>query len=87
MPFLNKLYAENHAAEDIAIALFTEVVPTAAHWSQALAHIVNFYLDDSRAEERAWIVELTTLHTREANEQVVALVRTALGKFIYCRSG
>ncbi|KAJ7206545.1 heme peroxidase [Mycena pura] len=78
VPFLNKLYAENHSAEDIAVALFTEVVPTAAHWSQALAHIVNFYLDDSRAEERAWIVELTALRTRRANEQVAALAHAAL---------
>ncbi|KAJ7191786.1 heme peroxidase [Mycena pura] len=78
VPFLNKLYAENHNAEDIAVALFAEVVPTAAHWSQALAHIVNFYLDDSRAEERAWIVELTALRTRRASEQVAALAHAAL---------
>ncbi|KAJ7049433.1 heme peroxidase [Mycena amicta] len=75
---LNKLYAEKRDAEAVAIALFTEIVPTAAHWSQAVAHILNFYLDDSRVQERIRIAELASLKTPEASAEVGKLIRSAL---------
>ncbi|KAJ7472240.1 heme peroxidase [Mycena galericulata] len=78
LPFLSKLHAEKDDLTDLAVSLFTEVVPTAAHWSQAIAHVVNFYLDDSRVQERQEIVELAELRNSQANEQLVARVRAAL---------
>ncbi|KAJ7182581.1 heme peroxidase [Mycena crocata] len=78
LPFLTGLYSEESNLTELAAALFTEVVPTAAHWSQALAHVVNFYLDDNRAQARQQIVKLAELKTKQGNEQVAALVREAL---------
>ncbi|KAJ6467001.1 heme peroxidase [Mycena sanguinolenta] len=78
LPFLKELHAQHHDLTDLAAALFTEVVPTAAHWSQAVAHVVNYYLDDSRMQTRQEIVELAGLRTPQADSQIVAHVRAAL---------
>ncbi|KAJ7678277.1 heme peroxidase [Mycena polygramma] len=80
LPFLNKLHERQPDYADLAAALFTEVVPTAAHWSQAIAHVVNFYLDDSRVQARQEIVRLVELRTPKANEEVACLVRAALAE-------
>ncbi|KAJ7489461.1 heme peroxidase [Mycena latifolia] len=78
LPFLNQLHAVGHDLTDLAVALFTEVVPTATHWSQAIAHVVNFYLDDSRKHERQEIVMLAKQRTPEAKERIAVHVRAAL---------
>ncbi|KAJ6567751.1 heme peroxidase [Mycena vulgaris] len=78
LPFLSKLHAKEDDLDDLAVSLFTEVVPTAAHWSQAIAHVVNFYLDDSRTQKRQEIVELAELQTPAAKKRRMELVREAL---------
>ncbi|KAJ6553669.1 heme peroxidase [Mycena sp. CBHHK59/15] len=77
-PFLKKLDSLDSDSTKLATSLFAEVVPTAAHWSQALAHVVNFYLDDGRQQTRAAIVRLAAVGTKEANEEVSDHVRAAL---------
>jgi len=61
--------------EQRIVALFRETVPTAAHFSQALAHVVNFYLDPSKAAKRAQIAELAHQGTGAG---VLPFVREAL---------
>ncbi|KAJ3839678.1 heme peroxidase [Lentinula raphanica] len=58
--FLDKLHKEGHdlRIDELATALFCAVVPTAAHWAQDVAHIVNHYIEASRVEERAELVAL-----------------------------
>nr|GAT58858.1 predicted protein [Mycena chlorophos] len=78
VPFLKTLHGQKSDSEEVAIALFTEVVPTAAHWSQAVAHVLNFYLDDNRSQERQWIVALAASKTAKATAEIAALIRSAL---------
>ncbi|KAJ7740925.1 heme peroxidase [Mycena maculata] len=78
--FLHKLYSQVSDVNKLSAALFTEVVPTAAQWSHAIAHVINFYLDDSRAQVRQEIVELAAKRTPHANEQVAVHVRDALAE-------
>jgi cytochrome P450 len=80
LPFLSELYAKHPDLKDLAAALFIEVVPTAAHWAQAIAHVVDYYLDESRVQVRQEIVRLVGLRTPQANGQVVAHIRDALAQ-------
>ncbi|KAJ7853500.1 heme peroxidase [Mycena olivaceomarginata] len=80
LPFLNELHAKHPDLTHLAAALFTEVVPTAAHWTQAIAHVVDYYLDDSRTQVRQEIVKLAGLRTPQANGQIAAHVRAALAQ-------
>ncbi|KAJ3806797.1 heme peroxidase, partial [Lentinula lateritia] len=58
--FLERLHKEGHErrADELATALFCAVVPTAAHWAQNVAHIVNYFIEAGRIEERAELVTL-----------------------------
>ncbi|KAF7972285.1 hypothetical protein HWV62_18532 [Athelia sp. TMB] len=78
--FLKQLLAmrRTHPPGQIAASLFAEVVPTAAIYSKAIAHIVNFYLDDSRAKERANIVALAGERTEDASKKIMVYAREAI---------
>ncbi|KAF7368716.1 hypothetical protein MVEN_00196300 [Mycena venus] len=80
LPFLNKLYKAHPDLKDLAVALFIEVVPTAAHWTQAIAHVVNYYLDDTRVQARQEIVRLAGLQTEENKKKLAAHVRAVLAQ-------
>ncbi|KAJ7768386.1 heme peroxidase [Mycena metata] len=83
-PFLDKLYKVSEELgqddADLVAALFTEIVPTAAHWSQAIAHVVNFYLDAPQSETRQEIVALAQKGTVEDNAVVADHIRHALAQ-------
>ncbi|KAJ7126174.1 heme peroxidase [Mycena epipterygia] len=76
--FLHDLYAKKPDLTELIVALFTEVVPTAAHWSQAIAHVVNYYLDDSHTKARQEIVELAESAAQQDKVKVAAHIRAAL---------
>jgi len=78
--FLRQLLAarRTHPADQIAASLFSEVIPTAAIYSKAIAHIVNFYLDDDRKHAREDIARLSTLRTPASEARVQAYAREAL---------
>ncbi|KAG6879814.1 hypothetical protein C0992_011365 [Termitomyces sp. T32_za158] len=59
-------------AEHIVAAL----VPTAAYFSQAIAHVVDFYLADEMKKERAEIVQLS--NDKENMSQIMTYVYEAL---------
>jgi hypothetical protein len=65
--------------KELAAQAFSAVVPTAAHFSQAIAHVVNFYLDDDKQKERDEIVRLASASCdKEAVVKIMAYVREAL---------
>jgi linoleate 10R-lipoxygenase len=72
----------SHPVAEIAASLFSEVVPTAALYSKAIAHVVNFYLHGGRKEAREDIARLSALCTPEADAKVQGYVREALSKRI-----
>ncbi|KAF7324770.1 hypothetical protein MKEN_00518800 [Mycena kentingensis (nom. inval.)] len=78
--FLNKIRSANRDAEVIAVSLFAEVVPMAAQWSHAVAHIVDFYLDAGREKDSKRIVDLAKLNTSGANKEIGGFMRVALGQ-------
>ncbi|KAF9070659.1 heme peroxidase [Rhodocollybia butyracea] len=62
------------SSDELAAALFCAVVPTAAHWSQSIAHIVNYYLDAPQQQRE----ELVTYVKEGKTQQVMEMVRIAL---------
>ncbi|KAL0576476.1 hypothetical protein V5O48_005487, partial [Marasmius crinis-equi] len=80
--FLKQLWKNRGGAdaETLADALFCEVVPTAAHFAQAVAHVVNYYLDENRREDRDVLVNLSTHHSADSKAKAVNLVYAALAK-------
>lgn len=86
--FLKQLIEASSSSQprpkELAAALFAEVVPTSAHFSQSIAHVVNFYLDDARANERKELIALLGNKgapvTEEARAKVMGYVREALRK-------
>ncbi|KAK1222481.1 hypothetical protein PQX77_014662, partial [Marasmius sp. AFHP31] len=81
--FLKQLWADRGAADaaTLADALFCEVLPTAAHFSQALAHAVDYYLGEGeeRKKEREELSKLALEHGVEARARVVRMIYKALG--------
>jgi len=78
--FLKQLLAarRTHPLDQIAASLFSEVIPTAALYSKAIAHIVHFFLRDDQNEARKDIARQSTLRTPESEARVQAYVREAL---------
>jgi hypothetical protein len=69
----------NFTTEELAAQVFFALVPTAAHFSQVIAHVVDFYLDDDKRKERDEIVKLASvLGDNEAVGKVMDYVREAL---------
>ncbi|KAK0204782.1 heme peroxidase [Desarmillaria ectypa] len=68
-----------HSASALAASLFCELVPTAAHFSQAIAHVVNYYLDVDRQLHREDLVKNAALKSKAGDAKVMQYVREALG--------
>jgi linoleate 10R-lipoxygenase len=62
----------------LACSLFSEIIPTTTLYSQAITHIVNFYLDDDKKEARDDLVRLTSLYSPEAEEKILSYAWEAL---------
>lgn len=77
--FLETLHDKRNgvSADQLAAALFCLVVPTAAHWAQSVAHVINYYLSPTQNEARA---EIVTSVKEGKNRQAMELIRAALGK-------
>ncbi|KAH0579140.1 hypothetical protein H2248_003293 [Termitomyces sp. 'cryptogamus'] len=63
---------------ELAAYIIAAFVPTAAHFSQAIAHAINFYLADDKQEERAKIVRLSASMNEENKNMIMAYVYEAL---------
>jgi len=69
---------KDFTTEELAAHLFAAVVPTAAHFSQIIAHVVNFYIDSDKRKEREEIVKLASIRDKEAVAKIMVYVREAL---------
>lgn len=78
--FLCKLSDEidSEEPEQLTAALFCEIVPTAAHFSQAIAIAFNHYLKDENAEGKKRILELAASNSSDANAKISEHIRHAL---------
>ncbi|KAF9465406.1 heme peroxidase [Collybia nuda] len=79
--FLRQAQAANKDAKksELSAFAFAAVVPTAAHFSQAIAHIVDFFLDDDKRQAREDIVRLAALpHDKDAIAKIMGYAREAL---------
>lgn len=80
--FLKKLREEvKHGGHrGLAASLFTEIVPSAAYFSQAIALALNYYLSADRRNAREDIINLAKEDTTEAYKKIQMLIREALCK-------
>lgn len=82
--FLRQLLAasgNDHEPDEVAASVLSEVVATAALYSSALTHVVEFYLDDARAKERNDIAALAPVQTAVTEERLVRYIREALSEW------
>ncbi|KAF4610183.1 hypothetical protein D9613_010597 [Agrocybe pediades] len=67
------------STREFTALLISALVPTAALYSQVLAHVVNFYLDEERASAREDIAKLTAVSEGHShNDKVMDYVYEAL---------
>lgn len=68
------------SSKELAAYVFAAVVPTAAHFSQAVTHVVDFYLDEDKKTQREEIVALaaTLGKNKESGGKIMGYVREAL---------
>jgi linoleate 10R-lipoxygenase len=82
--FLKKLWQSSGKASstyrEFASQIFAAVVPTATLYSQAVATIVNFYLDADKQAAREEIVKLVASKEKDAADKVMGYVYEALRK-------
>ncbi|KAF8066828.1 heme peroxidase [Lyophyllum atratum] len=78
---VSKAFKDKSATiEELSAYVFAAVIPTSAHFSQAITHVVDFYLDEDKQTERADIVKLSASvgHRQESVDKIMAYVREAL---------
>lgn len=79
--FLKRIHKGKFTRDELSAHVFAAVVPAAAHFSQAIAHAVNFYLDHDKRQEREEIVRLSSLQgDKEAVVRVMNFLQEALRK-------
>ena len=71
---------DKSTSHEFAAQVVAAVVPTAALYSQAVATIVNYYLDDSQQAAREAIVKLADSKDPGAKDEVMKYVYEALRK-------
>ena len=81
--FLEKLWQDvgksrNDSYREFATQVFATAVPTAALYSQYVAQVVDFYLDNDRKAVREEIVKLVASADPDASAKVMAYVNEAL---------
>lgn len=77
--FLRRLAESGRPLNDLTATVLGLATGTSVNYAQACAQIVDFYLDDARAAERADIIQL--VHTPEnddvANERIIGYIKEA----------
>jgi hypothetical protein len=70
--------SNNRFPWELAASLFAEIIPTAAQWSKALSHIVNFFLHSERKETLKAIVHLCNQPAPENDKKLLSYAYEAL---------
>lgn len=78
--FLRSLKDESGDAAHTAVAndIFDAAVPTAALFSKAIVHAVDYFLDDANKQARGEIVNLFSSQRPDSSAQIMGYVREAL---------
>ena len=72
---------------EFAAYLVAATVPTATLYSQALSHVVDFYLADERKAQREEIVALSKSTDKDANAKIMRYAYEALSEFVSLLAG
>lgn len=83
LDFLKSVYTNTddtpgHGESALAAPPFCTVVPTAAPFSQVVAHVVNYYLDEERQVQREDLVKSARLKNKTGGDKVLEYVYAAL---------
>lgn len=62
----------------LATAVFDATVPTAALFSKAIVHAVDYFLDDANEQARGEIVGLFWSRVQDSSAEIMGYVREAL---------
>jgi len=76
--FLTNLTASGRPMRDLAANVIGLAVGSSVNYSQAVSHIVDFYLDDSRATERAALIAVCKRNDAKSSELLKGYVREAM---------
>ena len=79
--FLQSLLNEAPAdmtVDQLTYNVFGLIVASVANWAMAATHVINFYLDDERAEEKKHIERLAMDRSTQATELLAGYAREAL---------
>lgn len=77
-PFLSKLAASGRPMRELVANVIGLAVGSSVNYSQALAQVIAFYLDDSRAKERAALIEVCKRDDPKSAELLRGYVREAM---------
>ena len=78
--FLAKLTASGRPYRELGAQVIGLAVGSSVNYAQAIAQVVDFYLDDARAHERAEIQKLIRKTDKESAELLRGYIREAQRK-------
>jgi hypothetical protein len=77
------LAGKNAPHDQMAASLFGEVVPSAANYSSALAHVIDFYLRPDMSEELHDLIDCCSEETgRWTEARLIGYIREALSELL-----
>ncbi|SJL08734.1 related to Psi-producing oxygenase A [Armillaria ostoyae] len=76
--FLTHLTASGRSTRDLAAIVTGLAVGSSVNYAQAVSHIVDFYLDDSRAAERAALIDVCKRNDAKSSELLKGYIREAM---------
>jgi len=77
-PFLRRLAESGRPMNELTAQVIGLAVGSSVNYAQAAVHVVDFYLDDERVEERAEIVKLVNKDDNDSKELLLGYVREAM---------
>lgn len=76
--FMSRLAATKRSTSDLVACVIGLAVGSSVNYAQAVAQVVDFYLSEDRAQERAALVELCKKDDKQSAELLKGYVREAM---------
>ncbi|KAJ6500909.1 heme peroxidase [Mycena sanguinolenta] len=77
-PFLSKLSETGRPLDELVAMVVGLAVGSSVNYAQAAVHVIDFYLDDARAQERAQIINLVQGDSTKSTDMLCGYVREAM---------
>ncbi|KAF7326065.1 Heme peroxidase [Mycena kentingensis (nom. inval.)] len=77
-PFLSKLAGTGRPMNELVAMVLGMAVATSVNYAHAAVNVIDFYLDDARASERANIAELVRRDDAESRDLLYGYIREAM---------